>query len=123
MELRSMKSKVKLKGQVTSQQDTMIQEKQAAIEKGLSEISNLQEEVNRLKLENESLKKKVCFPWQIFKHSNLKKLLVISWHCMSSLISSETIFLVGDSVFQSEELQGKLDEAQELVKSNQQMIQ
>ncbi|KAG6552985.1 hypothetical protein Mapa_005322 [Marchantia paleacea] len=58
MELRSMKSKVKLKGQVTSQQDTLIQEKQAAIEKGLSDNSTLQQEVNRLKLENESLKKK-----------------------------------------------------------------
>ncbi|KAL2635150.1 hypothetical protein R1flu_006629 [Riccia fluitans] len=58
LELRSMKSKVKLKGQVTSQQDTLIQEKQAAIEKGLNEINSLQQDVTRLKQENETLKKK-----------------------------------------------------------------
>ncbi|KAL3692593.1 hypothetical protein R1sor_006244 [Riccia sorocarpa] len=58
MDLRSTKSKAKLKGQVTSQQENLIQEKQAAIEKGVSEINTLQQDVTRLRQENETLKKK-----------------------------------------------------------------
>ncbi|CAM6118155.1 unnamed protein product [Calypogeia fissa] len=81
LELRSMKSKVKLKGQVTSQQDTLLQEKQIAIDKGLNDIHLLRHEVDHFKTDNESLKKK------------------------------------------TEDLQGKLDEAHELVKSNQQLVQ
>lgn len=61
LELRSMKSKVKLKGQVTSQQDTLLQEKQNTIDKGLSEIHLLRHEVDHLKTDNEGLKKKVSF--------------------------------------------------------------
>jgi chaperonin cofactor prefoldin len=54
-----MKSKVKLKGQVTSQQDSLLQEKQRIIDKGFNEIHSLKHEVDHLKTDNESLKKKV----------------------------------------------------------------
>ena len=59
MELRSSKQKVKLKGQVTCQQDNLLSERQAAIEKAQSDNISLRNELARLKMEQQENKKKV----------------------------------------------------------------
>ncbi len=61
MELRASKQKVKTKGQVVSQQDNLLSERQAAIEKGEAENLNLRQELANLKVEQEENKKKVSF--------------------------------------------------------------
>ncbi|XP_073386853.1 uncharacterized protein [Physcomitrium patens] len=81
VELRASKQKVKLKGQVTSQQDNLLNERQSAIDKAQADNANLRNELTALKADMEDKKKK------------------------------------------SEELTTKLDEAQNLLQSNQQMIQ
>ncbi|KAH8975687.1 hypothetical protein BDL97_01G171600 [Sphagnum fallax] len=81
VELRSSKQKVKLKGQLASQQDSLLTERQAVIEKVEADNLNLRSELDTLKVEQGENKKKV------------------------------------------EDLTSKLEETQELLKSNQQMIQ
>jgi len=61
VELRASKQKVKTKGQVVSQQDNLLSEHQAAIEKGEAENLNLRQELANLKVEQEENKKKVYF--------------------------------------------------------------
>ncbi len=61
VELRASKQKVKTKGQVVSQQDNLLSERQAAIEKGEAENLNLRQELANLKVEQEENKKKVSF--------------------------------------------------------------
>jgi hypothetical protein len=61
VELRASKQKVKTKGQVVSQQDNLLSERQAAIEKGEAENLNLCQELANLKVEQEENKKKVSF--------------------------------------------------------------
>ncbi|CAK9872377.1 unnamed protein product [Sphagnum jensenii] len=58
VELRASKQKVKTKGQVVSQQDNLLSERQAAIEKGEAENLNLRQELANLKVEQEENKKK-----------------------------------------------------------------
>lgn len=72
VELRSSKQKVKLKGQVTSQQDNLLSERQAAIEKAQSDNISLRNELARLKTEQEENKKKVV---NLFLSVQLRKAL------------------------------------------------
>lgn len=69
VELRASKQKVKLKGQVTSQQDNLLNERQAAIEKAEAENATLRNELKTIKVDMEDKKKKVNaeqsnFPYQ-----------------------------------------------------------
>ncbi|GAQ88756.1 ER-Golgi vesicle-tethering protein/Myosin class II heavy chain [Klebsormidium nitens] len=80
-ELRASRSKLKLKAAVTAQQENLLAERQATIEKSLRENSAVREQVAELKAENETLRSKAA------------------------------------------DLKAKLDEAQETLKSDQQMIQ
>ncbi|EFJ36631.1 spindle assembly protein, partial [Selaginella moellendorffii] len=86
-ELRASKAKVKLKAQVTSQQETLLQERQVTIEKNTADSNFMRQEIASLKSDNDCLRKKVT---------------------------------VLDSRDESKE---KLEEMQEMAKSNQQMIQ
>lgn len=63
VELRASKQKVKLKGQVTSQQDNLLNERQSAIDKAQADNANLRNELTALKADMEDKKKKVI-PWQ-----------------------------------------------------------
>ncbi len=67
MELRSSKQKVKLKGQLASQQDSLLTERQAVIEKVEADNLNLRSELDTLKVEQGENKKKVysmaCICW------------------------------------------------------------
>jgi predicted RNase H-like nuclease (RuvC/YqgF family) len=58
-ELRASRSKLKLKAAVTAQQENLLAERQASIEKSLRENSAVREQVAALKAENETLKSKV----------------------------------------------------------------
>ncbi|XP_024541699.1 spindle assembly abnormal protein 6 homolog [Selaginella moellendorffii] len=80
-ELRASKAKVKLKAQVTSQQETLLQERQVTIEKNTADSNFMRQEIASLKSDNDCLRKKV------------------------------------------DESKEKLEEMQEMAKSNQQMIQ
>ncbi|KAG0554177.1 hypothetical protein KC19_12G069700 [Ceratodon purpureus] len=57
-ELRASKQKVKLKGQVTSQQDNLLNERQSAIDKAQAENATLRNELATVKSEMEDKKKK-----------------------------------------------------------------
>ncbi len=59
MELRSSKQKVKLKAQMASQQDSLLTERQAVIEKVEADNLNLHSELDTLKVEQGENKKKV----------------------------------------------------------------
>ena len=59
VELRASKQKVKLKGQVTCQQDNLLNERQSAIEKAQAENATLRNELTTLKAEMEEKKTKV----------------------------------------------------------------
>jgi hypothetical protein len=59
VELRASKQKVKLKGQVTSQQDNLLNERQSAIEKAQAENATLRNELATIKSDMEDKKKKV----------------------------------------------------------------
>ncbi|EFJ17985.1 hypothetical protein SELMODRAFT_420386 [Selaginella moellendorffii] len=80
-EIKSSKAKLKLKTQVTAQQETLLQERQATIEKNVAEIAALKQEIAALKIEIEASKRKEA------------------------------------------DLQKKMEESEESLKSNQQMIQ
>lgn len=71
MELRASKQKVKLKGQVASQQDNLLSERQAAIEKAQGENHTLRSELTNLKADQESNKKKVMFPFKTMLQQRL----------------------------------------------------
>ncbi|MCO5594740.1 hypothetical protein L7F22_048773 [Adiantum nelumboides] len=58
-ELRTCKAKVKLKGQMASQQDNLLLERQTAIDRTLQENNTLKQEVTAVKDDNDALKKKV----------------------------------------------------------------
>lgn len=58
-ELRTCKAKVKLKGQMASQQDNLLLERQTAIDRTLQENNTLKQEVTVVKEDNDSLNKKV----------------------------------------------------------------
>ncbi|KAI5082935.1 hypothetical protein GOP47_0002678 [Adiantum capillus-veneris] len=58
-ELRTCKAKVKLKGQMASQQDNLLLERQTAIDRTLQENNTLRQEVTVVKDDNDALKKKV----------------------------------------------------------------
>lgn len=58
-ELRASKQKVKLKGQVASQQENLLNERQAAIEKADAENATLRIELTTIKADVEEKKKKV----------------------------------------------------------------
>jgi len=57
--LRASKQKVKLKGQVTTQQDNLLNERQATIEKAETENAALRHELTTIKADVEDKKKKV----------------------------------------------------------------
>lgn len=57
--MRASKQKVKLKGQVTSQQDNLLSERQAALEKAQAENTTLRNELTVLKADMEGKQKKV----------------------------------------------------------------
>lgn len=57
--MRASKQKVKLKGQVTSQQDNLLSERQAALEKAQAENTTLRNELTILKADMEGKQKKV----------------------------------------------------------------
>lgn len=58
-ELRASKQKVKLKGQVTCQQDNLLNERQSTIEKAQAENATLRNELTALKAYMEDKKTKV----------------------------------------------------------------
>ncbi|KAH7365519.1 hypothetical protein KP509_18G032500 [Ceratopteris richardii] len=58
-ELRTCKAKVKLKGQMASQQDNLLLERQTAMERAMQENNSLKQEIATIKDDNEGLKKKI----------------------------------------------------------------
>ena len=60
-ELRTCKAKVKLKGQMASQQDNLLVERQTSIDRTMQENNNLKQEIAVMKDDNESMRKKVEF--------------------------------------------------------------
>jgi len=81
VELRASKQKVKLKGQVTNQQDNLLNERLAAIEKAQAENATLRNELAILKADMEGKKKKV----------NVLQFIVHS--CIHSCISLSVLFI------------------------------
>jgi hypothetical protein len=61
VELRASKQKVKLKGQVTCQQDNLLNERQSTIEKAQAENATLRNELTTLKADMEEKKTKVIY--------------------------------------------------------------
>lgn len=124
MELRASKQKVKLKGQVASQQDNLLSERQAAIEKAQGENHTLRNELANLKADQESSKKKVMFAFQDYAVTKIDLLCLLK--CSDAMLNvsgyweKDVMFWV---IVQTEEVTTKLEEAQNMLQSNQQMIQ
>lgn len=114
-ELRTCKAKVKLKGQMASQQDNLLLERQTAMDRTLQENTTLKQEITSVKDDNDSLKKKVRFDncFALFKGFSDT---IVS-------VTSHDGSLCRMRFSQIEELKSKLHESQELQQSNQQMIQ
>jgi hypothetical protein len=58
-ELRTCKTKVKLRGQMASQQDNLLIERQTSIDRTMQENNNLKQEITVLRDDNDSMRKKV----------------------------------------------------------------
>ena len=121
--MRGSKQKVKLKGQVTSQQDNLLNERQAAIEKAQAENTALRNELATIKSDVNDKKKKVNVEQYVFSCNNNKKSLSIFAVLICSMGPRVSHNQDIAMCVQSEELTTKLDEAQNLLQSNQQMIQ